>query len=178
MASKKLPDTELLRNLLIYDPEVGHLFWRARPPEHFTSTVQGSRWNGKNAGRRAFTACNGRCLHGSIFGIHYKAHRVIWKMAHGEEPDVIDHINGDPTDNRLKNLRNVSHSENMANARRPAHNTTGHIGVYSSRGKWQACITQDKRTRFLGRFDSIEEAMRARKEAEIALGFHENHGRP
>lgn len=177
MASKNLPETDLLRKLLKYDPETGRLFWRKRPPELFESPAQASRWNGKNAGRRAFTACNGRCLHGSIFAAHYKAHRVIWKMVHDEEPDVVDHINGDPLDNRLENLRNTSHSENMTNARRPSDNTSGHVGVNSSKGMWQATITRHKRTHFLGRFTSIEEAVRARKAAEASLGFHPNHGR-
>lgn len=48
----------------------------------------------------------------------YLAHRLIWMMVYGEWPNVIDHKNGDPSDNRLVNLRNVNQSENILNSSR------------------------------------------------------------
>lgn len=45
----------------------------------------------------------------------FPAHRIIWKMETGEDPDTIDHINGKRADNRMENMRNVTHKENLQN---------------------------------------------------------------
>lgn len=96
-----------------------------------------------------------------------------------EEPQEIDHINGDPADNRPENLRAVSHQVNQQNQRRRADNSSGVTGVYwnKSANKWQAYIRTDGRMKYLGVFDSVDDAARVRKIAENTYGFHENHGR-
>ena len=68
--------------------------------------------------------------------IHFLYHRAVWAVAHGYLPVVIDHINGDKTDNRLENLREVTYSENDANrvwAWKP-NARTGLPGVSDDRG--------------------------------------------
>lgn len=95
-------------------------------------------------------------------------HRVITGAARGE---VVDHINGDPLDNRRANLRTCSHSQNMANQlTRPSK--TRFKGIYEEKGcpgRWCAKIQRDgKRTR-LGRFDGEEAAARAYDAAAIKL---------
>lgn len=166
--------------------DTGKLFWQPRPVEMFRGTSQSplhrSRiWNTKFAGKEAFTALtsNGyRC--GRIFDRTYLAHRVIWLLATGQwADDTIDHINGDQLDNRLENLRAVSMAENNRNLRRPTHNTSGVVGVVWNRlnRKWMAQISQGVQTKYLGSFDKFEDAVAARKAAEIERGFHANHGR-
>jgi hypothetical protein len=100
-------------------------------------------------------------------------------MVHGYWPKEVDHINGDSCDNRLVNLREVNHQQNMRNAKRRSDNSSGATGVYyiKATGRWIAQIRVDNRGRHLGAFNSFEEAVAARKAAEVALGFHENHGR-
>lgn len=92
---------------------------------------------------------------------------------------VIDHRNGVGTDNRLSNLRDVSHTENLRNQRLSRANTSGRMGVdfHRASGQWRARIIVDQCECHIGLFASYEEAARARAAAERRYGFSENHGR-
>lgn len=174
-------DPAILPVLLRYEPETGKLFWRRRPREYFVSDKGFACWNGKHAGQEAFTSTEGRHLYhnGRILGRSLKAHRVIWALVHGKWPTgQIDHINGNRQDNRLVNLREVSRLENHRNMKRFKNNTSGHAGVIPFKGRWQARITVDYRGIHLGTFDTVEEAVAARAQADIKYKFHKNHGRP
>lgn len=158
MAAKALPDAECLRNRFAYDPETGVLTRKS------TGKPTGSM---KNPGLAVWVD-NGSFL----------AHRIIWKMVYGLDPDEIDHIDHDRANNRLSNLRSVTRAENMKN--RPAYkNSTGHVGVYwhKATGKWSAEIQNNGERHHLGLFKSLEDAIAARADAEINHGFHPNHGR-
>lgn len=116
----------------------------------------------------------------AISGRRFQAHRLAWFLATGTWPsEEIDHINGDKADNRLANLREVSHAENGRNQPRPSNNRSGVIGVgwNATAGKWAARIKVDGWSRFLGYFDDVSGAAKARKAAELEHGFHQNHGR-
>lgn len=91
----------------------------------------------------------------------------------------IDHINGNTQDNRLINLREVSHSENVKNARRRNDNTSGVSGVHweKRRNKWRAYIKVANRRKYLGYFENFTDAVAARRAAEKLYNFHPNHGR-
>lgn len=180
------PAIETLHRVLICDPIAGKLFWKARTPDLFASSKMGpekscAMWNAANAGQEAMLTIDADGYrHGTLFGRSYRANRVIWAMVHGRWPDgLIDHVNGDPLDNRLVNLRDVSHSENQRNLSRPVNNTSGHIGVTFCKqtGRWAARIKVNRKMIHIGRFDTIEEAAAARAERQTALGFHINHGR-
>jgi len=186
MATRPLPSQEVLRQLLDYDPETGTLTWRARQVEMFQPSATRSQehvaalWNARYAGAEAFTSIDAygyRC--GAILGVGRKAHRIIWKMMHGSEPDQIDHINGLRSDNRLLNLREASQTENSRNTKIRANNYSGVVGVKwdKRRFKWLAEIKVSGRAHLLGAFDLFWDAVAARKEAEARMGFHENHGR-
>lgn len=110
----------------------------------------------------------------------YRAHRLCWLITKGRWPKgEIDHKNGNRSDNRLSNLREVTGQENSKNLSRSKANTSGRTGVcwHKASGKWQARIKVDGRYVSLGVFDSIIDAADARKNAEIRYGFYENHGR-
>jgi len=94
-------------------------------------------------------------------------------------PDQIDHVNGVRTDNRIENLRSVTHAENGRNQAIPRNNTSGVMGVARrTRGKkWHAQIKVGGKQIHLGSFDDKDEAIAARAAADIEHGFHENHGR-
>lgn len=179
-----LPDRDTLGALLKYDEASGLLFWRERGPEWFQGNARfapdaaARMWNGRNAGKRAFGRINAKGYHvGCLLGHPHIAHRVIWKMLTGEDPQTIDHINGCGTDNRAANLRSVSMSEQARNKPLYSTNTTGVSGVTHCRGKWKSTIWRDGTSRHLGIFESKADAIAARKGAEARFGYHANHGR-
>ena len=156
-----------LKSLLDYNPSTGLFIWKSDR----TSTVR--------EGDVAGTNCKGYITI-TINGKRYQAHRLAWLYMTGNLPNnQIDHINGVRDDNRFCNLREVDNSENARNSKHRDNNTSGHIGVnFEVRGsKWTANIKVDGKKIYLGRFPTKDEAIEARKKAEIKYGFHSNHGR-
>lgn len=173
MASVKLLDVAHLRNVLIYDPESGVLTWR-----HRSDVPLG--WNDKYAGKPAFTANRNGYRVGKVNGVPYMAHRVAWAIHYGENPvSEIDHINGNPADNRIVNLRAADRFINNRNRARLKSNRSGFTGVIWGRSarKWIAQIEVDGQRKHLGTFAAKEDAIAARQAANEQYGFHKNHGR-
>ena len=116
----------------------------------------------------------------SIYSQSFYLHRLLYKLhfPHWKEKTEIDHINGNPLDNRIENLREVTHLENGRNQKRVPSNTSGHSGVYwnKTRQKWQAYIYLKKKQHHLGLFLTKKEAIEARLRAETTHNFHQNHG--
>ena len=102
------------------------------------------------------------------FGQVIRMHMLI--MNSNGEQDV-DHINHIPYDNRKKNLRVIDHYKNITHSKEYSNNTSGRKGVCfdKSRNKWMASITFNKKTTHLGRFETFEEAVKAREEAEHTI---------
>ena len=173
---------EIVRELLYYAPSTGKLFWWPRERHWFKSDRHFNTWNTRFAGMEAFTAFDEKAgyLLGGILGKTYRAHRIIWLYQTGEWPEEqIDHINHDRKDNRWLNLRQVSNEENHRNISQQRNNRSGYTGVSWDKrcSKWYARIMVDNKKIELGYFDLMEDAVEARREAEIKYGFHENHGR-
>ena len=97
-----LPAQSYLRKRLTYYPDTGLLFWRVRPESDFSTWKSLIRWRSCLAMREAFTATT-RHGHkaGQIDGVPYLAHRIIWKIFYGFDPEIIDHIDRDPSNNRI-----------------------------------------------------------------------------
>lgn len=169
-----MPDisVERLRERLEID-DSGVLRWRycASMPK---------QWNSVWPGKEAFTAVDGKGYrHGSLDGKYVRLHRVVWALAYGAWPDrEVDHIDGNRLNNRVDNLRLVSGSENHRNTKRRADNKSGVNGVgwYAPTAKWRAHVTLNGKHIHLGYFETFEEAVAARAEANSGFGFHPNHG--
>jgi hypothetical protein len=117
---------------------------------------------------------------GAVLRIPCVAHRVAYSIYHGINlAGEIDHINGDKSDNRIANLRMVAHSENSRNVSLYSNNNSGFHGVLwdHRRRKWEARIGVNGRQTRIGRYNHKEDAIAARKAAEVVHGYHENHGR-
>ena len=102
-------------------------------------------------------------LSGKVAGFHFKAHRVAWALHYGQWPSGdIDHINGNPADNRACNLRLATNQQNQ-------FNTKGRAGSSQFKGvswkaadrKWQVRIAIDGKMKHVGYFREEEEAARA-----------------
>lgn len=171
---------EILRALLHYDPATGALTWRERPLSMFPDERSGKIWNTRYAGRPALTArSSAGYLKGHVLGVQLQAHRVAWAIHHGSWPsDKLDHENHARDDNRLDNLADATDATNARNQKRSAANTSGATGVsfFQRHQKWVAYIRAGGRRVHLGRFDVFADAVAARRNAEIAFGYHANHG--
>lgn len=166
--AKEILTQEQLKDYLSYNPETGIFVRRV--------TVCGNAKAGTTAG--CFNA-RGYCTIG-INNKRYKAHRLAWLYQYGVLPaGEIDHINHNKSDNRIANLRTVTHRENGLNQPIRHDNSSGHTGVYFNNrtGKWCAQISKIKGRDYLGSFAHKEQAITARKYAEIKHGFHVNHGK-
>ena len=172
---------ERLKELLHYDPETGVFTWKFRDKAYFHKGLRSESWNSKWANTIAgsiFTCHGITYKHTSIFKKSYRMHRLAWLYVYGEWPDQIDHINGNGIDNRILNLRSVTNRENHRNVKLRTDNKSGVNGVNKCKQtkKWKVRINIYGKEKWIGRFDSFEEAKKARKAAEVEYGFHANHG--
>ena len=117
---------ERLKQLLDYDPQTGHFTWKPRPWLQGKATA----WNKRFAGKRAGTLNK---VLGYVMidfdGAPRYAHRLAFIYMTGSVPEMIDHANGNRSDNAWSNLRACTQSQNMYNAALRADNTTGVKGV-------------------------------------------------
>ena len=181
MATKPLPDPEALRKLLDYDPATGILTWKPRPDDMFPNSSTAKRWNTRYANKRAGNKVGYQKGHIAlcVLGTNCLAHRAAWALHYGEWPsEQIDHINQNPADNRIENLRCVTNLVNCRNKGFPKRNTSGHVGVSFCKNmkRWRAYISVRERI-WLGSFDTFSEAVAVRKAAERKYNYHPNHGR-
>ena len=171
-AKSNKPDVskEELEELFYYDPDVGCLRWKEKRGKGVVNP--GDRFGSVSIRNEASHRL------GTVMGKSYYEHRLIWLLIYGEWPNVVDHIDGDGLNNKLDNLRNVSHQENCRNTKVSHLNTSGHIGVWQVRtGNWVASIGDSGANVHLGTFSNYEDAVEARRSAEKSLGYHENHGK-
>lgn len=165
-----------------YDELTGDLSFKHRPRHHFKSDQAYIVANAKTKGRKVRSihpnGSGNKYYKVKILGKSYLAHRLVWVLIHDIEPEAIDHINGNGLDNRILNLRSVTHTENCRNARKHKTNSSGVMGVYKNKrdNTWYSMIWNNNKQINIGTYKTKCEAVAARKGAEKALGYHKNHG--
>lgn len=167
MNIKTLPSQEYLLKLFYYDADTGNL--------HRKISVSSNTKVGDKVGYINNNGYRQVRINDKI----YMVHRLIYKIKHGFDPDYADHIDGNPLNNKIENLRSVTHQENCRNQKKRKDNISGVTGVYwnKSRKKWRARLMVNSKELHLGYFENKKEAVNARKKAEKKHGFHKNHGR-
>lgn len=130
-----------VNELLSFDAASGEFSWKPRPAGHRSKS-----------GYVAIT----------IDGVEVKAHQLVWFLHHGTWPQgPIDHINGNPSDNRIENLRDATYRINAENQRRSqAKGEARLLGVHwnKNRARWQSGIKVNGVSKYLGLFDDPQEA--------------------
>lgn len=154
---------ESARHHLDYDPHSGRLTWRVPRAQRVKAGDEAGSINGQ--GYRDLR----------LFNRTYPAHRIAWLICHGCMPaGQIDHINGDRSDNRISNLREVTSQENTQNQRvaRKDNKHAGLIGAgfHKASGKFRARIgLANGRQQHLGLFDTAQAAHQAYLQAKRNL---------
>jgi len=161
--SKPLPSIEALEEALVADFEAGILRWKTRPRHHFPSDKEWSRWNTRHAGAIAGNSTKEGHLQLKLAGQLMYAHRVMWKLFHKVDPvGLVQHEDGNSTNNRPGNLVDDNHSTNMQNKKMHKNNTTGFRGVSRKKnGRFMAHIMINGVRYYLGYHPSAEDAAKA-----------------
>lgn len=137
------------RQVLDYDPDTGELTWKIRPSYNVFP------------GDKAGTLESQGYIVFQYKGKRHRAHRIAWIIFYGEIPPYgIDHRDGPRSNNRIRNLRPATQSQNNANMKLLTTNKVGLKGVRLKGGKFEAQIWKN-RPIYLGRFDTKEAAHEA-----------------
>jgi hypothetical protein len=124
----------------------GILYWKSMPYKR--NDLIGTEAGTLDCDRRQIT----------INKKHYKTHRLVYLMFHGYMPKEVDHIDNNPLNNRIENLRPANRSEQCCNTRLRKDNTSGIKGVSwdKNRNKWVVTVTKNKKTVYTNRFNDLE----------------------
>ncbi len=152
-----------LHEVLNYDPTTGIFTWKIKTAK---CTQIG-----------AVAGCIEKRIGYTTIGVDrriHRAHRLAWFYMTGKWPvKFIDHINGQKSDNRFENLREVFEDGNSQNIRKPnKRNKSGFMGVIRFQNKWRASVTVQRKTRRIGDYNTPEEAhqayLKAKREYHVA----------
>ncbi|MBX9587869.1 MAG: HNH endonuclease [Hyphomonadaceae bacterium] len=158
-----LPSVNELRSLFICDPVTGELRFRGDRSRRYQHGGLAGSIKPDGYVRVGFTLSGKRR--------YAAAHRIVWAMCAGRVPlptEVIDHANGNKSDNRIANLRLASPSQNAVNVRVPQSGIQHAGPKYTSR-PFRARIMKDGRRVHLGNFATQVEAQSAYRTARRAL---------
>lgn len=167
-----LHELDGLDTALRYDPSTGKLYWTGIN-RHAKRAVAGQEAGHINKKGYIEIRYNRKTLQG---------HRIAWFLYTGNDPGdmCIDHINCNPGDNRISNLRLATPADNSRNRARGKNNTTScYKGVTWCKrlSKWAAQIRLEGKTVWLGYYDSEVEAHRTYCAAAVkAFGDFVNFG--
>ena len=153
-----------LKTILDYNPETGIFLWRKR---YDVLKRLNTRFAGKQAGwkdKDRYTFYRRIRINGK----EYSAHRLAWLYMTGSFPEPgldIDHIDGNGLNNRFKNLRLATRTQNLINSRVYKTNKLGIRGVHRQGNRYIAGINLQGKRVYLGCFKTPEEASAAYSEA-------------
>jgi len=140
---------EQLSDYLEYNHQTGILTWKKKPSKNIQI--------GKEAGYKSNIGYIQIGFRGKI----YYAHRIAWELYYNENPPkMVDHINGNKSDNRIENLRSANNAQNMQNMGKTKRNSTGFKGVchLKKQNKYMAVIGHKMKSIYLGVYETAEEA--------------------
>lgn len=159
--ARLLPPLESLKEVFRYNSRTGQLQWRKKQKAGAPSQT-GQIGKPNKLGYRKVHA----------FGQGMFVHRVVWKMHYGQDPgeNLVDHINGDPSDNRIKNLRLVSHRGNARNRQKLPKSGFRNVSVLNT-GMFVARMQVKGRVHYIGTFPTPEQASEAVANVEKAIDF-------
>lgn len=160
------PKQEYLKECFDYDPNTGNLTWKHRPLSHFKTEAAFKRWNqmfpGKIAGYKNKSKQNDDLFYLTVTLDNKirKAHVLCWIWYYGYEPERLDHIiEGNGTDNRICNLREISTSNNARKATTKKSNTSGVKGASLTKyGNYEVSLKVNKKSMYIGKYDDVNYA--------------------
>ena len=160
MKYRPMPPLEELKEFLEYNPDTGIFTWIKK----LCKKIKVGQVAGKTTPKGYIAICFKRDV--------YFAHRLAYYMYHGVDPleNLVDHEHKPNSNNEIKNLRLASKSQNGTNrVNLNRNNTSGVIGVYWNKKakKWYSKIYYHSSQKHLGYFINKEDAIKARREAEI-----------
>lgn len=174
---KELPGKEYLESVFSYDSNIGVLMWKYRPINHFRNESGYKAYNSMKPGNIAGNVRRNGYKRVKLDGVEYQVHRIIWKMFYGYDPkEFIDHKNGNPSDNRIENLRLSNVITNGYNSKKQINNKTGYKGVsLTQENNYRADIQAGGKHIYLGRYDTPQDAYAAYCDA--AIKYHGSFAR-
>ncbi len=157
-----------LKNNLFYDSDTGSFTWISVRPYGKYKVGDTAGHLEKSSGYVKIT----------LNSIHYKAHRLAWLYVYGNTPNIIDHIDGNRANNKIENLRNATNLINSRNQKKNKNNKSGVSGVHLNGrdSKWYVTVSVLGKKKFLGSFDSVDDAINTRIEYNKLNGFSDTHG--
>lgn len=154
-------ESQIIEELKEYfEYKEGILYWKKEPnPNKFGKKVLGQKAGVKQPDKR---------IRITLFGEKWLAHRIIFALHNNYIPYLVDHIDRNPENNLVENLRAANNTINTVNSNLSKNSTTGIKGVSltASGKKYRAHIKIESKQLFLGSFTTIEDATTARQEAE------------
>ena len=157
----QLPSQSRLTDLLNYDLKTGIFVWRYRAD-------RSAAWNSRYSGKRAGLTRRDKHTKITIDDQPYGAHRLAFVFVTGSCPPIVDHIDGDFSNNSWANLRAATPSQNGQNCKVSKNNTSGFAGVSRRpNGKWFAYIAVGGKRKGLGTYSCKTDAIAVRHNAEI-----------
>jgi hypothetical protein len=129
----------------LFEYREGNLYWK--------NHIQKAR-NGKKAGHLHSSKYTRIKINYKI----YKAHQLIFMMFNGFFPKMIDHIDGNPKNNKIENLRETTAVQNLYNSKIRNDNSSGTKGICwnKKQKKWRVYINVNKKRREIGSFKDLE----------------------
>jgi len=164
---------ELLKEFLDYNQETGVFVWKERDVSYFKLEWHQKKWNTRYAGKVAGCTKPDGYKYVAIFKHLYYAHRLAWLYVYGEWPkNDVDHIDGNPSNNKISNLRDISRSLNGQNQRKAQKRSkSGLLGAcWCPRDEvWVSQIFANGKRHFLGNFQDKYSAHEAYVQAKRRL---------
>ena len=159
MKAKEIPSKDELINIFEYID--GNLYWKKSKQGIRKNKLAGDK-NSNNYTRVVYK------------GQKYNIHRLIFMINYGYVPEFIDHIDGNPSNNRIENLREATCIENCQNQKMAKNNTSGIKGVTLNKNinKWLVRVSVNKKRLFLGYYDNLDVAELVANETRIK--YHKN----